>query len=255
MNKQLYLLHIPKVGGTSVTAVVRSHLDNRGLGCYPNNFKPPHPKNFDGYAFIDSHLGLYPTLVNPGIEVACLVREPVGRAVSNFLWIYNSIIIKNEKYMEIDSVENRLKHYLFNDESYSSHKNIQTRFICNSLEDRAIDQSFTDYTYEEYSKTWFIKNENTSVEKAMQNIDNFSIVGTTCEHKQFVEKVVGWYRNEYKIGIPSDNTEYMQFTDLNIENQKYTTKLLSETLTKNEKSRIIEDNYMDYEIYEYIKAL
>ena len=250
-HKQLYLLHIPKTGGTSVSATLGHSLDE---ACLPwhKNARPPHNYDFSEFVFIDSHLGNCPKVISEETTVACIVRNPVNRSISNFLWIYDSVLMKKQKYQEIGNILERLKFYLFHDENYLFHNNIQSKFICNSVSASVFSSDFK-FGYEDYSETWFIDDSTVSTELVIQNLNSFQIVGITENHDEFMDQVSQWMLSN--IGLKVDRKNYKFVLKSEIENMGniITTNLLVAELSTPEIQKIIENNNHDFEVYEYIK--
>jgi len=250
-SKQLYLLHIPKTGGTSVSATLRHALSSRDL-IWHKNARPPHNYDFSDFIFIDAHLGNSSRIISKNTEVACLVRNPIDRAVSNFLWIHDSVLSKNIRYKTIEKISDRLRYFLFEDEDYLFHQNIQSKFICNPVSDSVFSENFS-FKYEEYSKTWFIENFPISAKLAIRNVNKFELVGTTDCHKEFMKSISIWMESNLGISVLEEDYEHALKSELNTENQLITTDILVEQLSSYELKRIIENNIIDYEVYRHVK--
>jgi len=249
-SKQLYLLHIPKTGGTSVAATLRHSLDQRSLKWH-KNCRPPHAYSFSEFVFIDAHLGFSEQLVTKSTSVACLLRNPVDRAVSNFLWIHDSVLAKQKRYSQIEKIENRLRVYLFEDEEYLPHRNIQSKFICNSVDKSVFDSSFS-FSYEDYSKTWFIKQDNVTIDSLISKLNTFEIVGTTEKHDYFLSDIVSWFLENYKIYVDNFHIEHAIKSQINYNEAIYETRALVDLLSNKEYDTVIELNQVDFAAYEYI---
>jgi hypothetical protein len=235
LNKQFYLLHIPKTGGTSVSLSISNYLNEAGLSFYPNK-RPPHDPNLDSYAYIGAHMGRNPIELIPNLSVGCLLRDPILRSISNFLWIKKTIL--DEKYKDVISIEDKLRKYLFDDLDYMEHYNIQTRFICNK-------QLFSEpFDYKIWSQNWYLEN-NLDLNFAKSELDSFDIVGVQDNHRTFTLKVHDWFDKNYGFRVEYNTDRH----DLKSTNSNY---LLS-TLTKLEKQKILENNFKDYELYLYAK--
>jgi hypothetical protein len=250
-HKQLYLLHIPKTGGTSVSATLGHSLDKAGLPWH-KNARPPHNYDFSEFFFIDSHLGNCPKVISEETAVACIVRNPVDRSISNFLWIYNSVLMRNQKYYEMNNLMQRLRFYLFYDEDYLFHRNIQSRFICNSVSASVFFDDFV-FGYEDYSKTWFIDETPVSAELAIQNLNTFQIVGTTENHNSFMDQVSQWVFLNLGLRVDRENYKFALKSEVEDMGNIITTNLLASELSTSEIHKIIENNNQDFEVYEYIK--
>jgi hypothetical protein len=249
--KQLYLLHIPKTGGTSVSATLGHLFDKAGL-CWHKNARPPHNYNFSDFVFIDSHLGNCSKIISDETAVACLVRNPIDRSISNFLWIYNSVLMKNQRYYKISNILERLKFYLFDDEDYAFHRNLQSKFICNSVSPLVFSDDFK-FNYEDYSKNWFIDDSAVSTELAIKNLNKFEIVGVTENHDKFMDQVSRWVFLNTGLKLNKDNYQFVLKSEVKNMGTVITTKALLSELNSLDILRIIENNQHDFEIYEYVK--
>lgn len=250
-HKQLYLLHIPKTGGTSVSATLGHSLDEAGLPWH-KNARPPHNYDFSEFVFIDSHLGNCPKVISEETAVACLVRNPVDRSISNFLWIYDSVLMQKQKYQELQSIVERLKYYLFTDKDYEFHKNIQSKFICNSVSTSVFSSDFT-FDYEDYSKTWFIDDSSVSTELAIQNLNSFQIVGITENHDKFMDEISEWMFLNTGLTVNKENYKFALKSQIEDMGNIITTNSLASELSALDIERIVKNNEHDFEVYEYIK--
>lgn len=248
---QLYLLHIPKTGGTSVSATLRHQLDDAGLPWH-RNARPPHDYDFSKFVYIDSHLGNSPKVISNTTTVACMVRNPIERSISNFLWIYESVLMKNKNYHEMKSLIDRLKFYLFDDEDYAFHRNIQSRFICGSVSDSVFLSDF-EFSYVDYSKTWFINDSPISSELAINNLKGFHIVGTTENHDAFMDLVSEWIFSNLCIQVKREKRELALRSEVKEHGEIFTTDSLIHELSNAEKVCITENNKLDFEVYNYVK--
>ena len=209
-NKTLYFLHIPKTAGMTIAVTLAQFLNQNGLSKYPPT-PPPHEDISSEYAFIQGHLGRYPISKIQNISVATLVRDPLDRAISNFLYIYDRVLYSRIEYSSLDTMELRLKYYLFEDPIYISHRNIQSKFICsepevNMFKDIPSDQE-SDYLTR--SKQWYLKDIDINFELVKENVDNFEIVNTTNKIDTFVQRIVDWFNTNY---------ENLEFKTLNNQN-------------------------------------
>jgi len=270
INKKLYFLHIPRVGGMAITHMVNATLDTNNIARYPskffvNNLNLEQPLNFNNYLFIQRHLGTYPIGKAKNLDVACLFRDPLERIVSNFHLAWNKFIIGNPKYEIFDEIEDKLKYYLIDDEQHKLQNNLQTRYICNSIEECVAQIRFNEtpmlkkYTddfnlIDKSTHSWHILNNQTSVEFAKKQIDSFSIIGISEKHDDFKNKIKDWFLNNYGL-ILNDSfvINKINQTLINYKNKQYLNSDLIAMLNDNDKKNILKNNQMDFEIYNYVK--
>jgi hypothetical protein len=270
MSKSLYMMHIPKCGGFAFKELC-DVLKNKGLKTFPPRFGF---SNFEDYAYIYGHLGNLP-MQSENIEVACLVRDPVDRVLSNFIWFNMQNVFENiQEYKNMASLEERFKFFVFNDLTFQKIHNLQTRFLCNSINENAFnlmngimfDESGEpinlnrSMTQVDYYTDWFIDGDVLSVEVAKANIDKMSIVECIDNYDIFVDKVTDWFYVNHDVGVKD---EFINKTSINFEKYNYgeyvedgltyTTEFLKSLLTSEEIEQIYALNSLDLEIYNYVK--
>lgn len=258
--KKLYFLHIPKNAGQTVIKTVSTALRFQDIKHYTNSI-PPHHGNLNDNVFLAGHFGTYPIEKLDNFSVACVFRDPLKRVLSNFNYIY-PILMERQEYQAINSFADRLRYYLFHDPNFKLHKNVQTRFVCNPAQDIAFE-------LEEYSKEtnrdliakglmqkhWFVENDKTSLDFAKIQVDSFDILGTVDNYGDFCNRLYGWFYENYNIDIKY-NKNIVLNNSFNIDGgNSYTSLDLEDMLEKKEYDRIIEDNSLDYELYEYVKSI
>ena len=261
--KQLYFLHIPKTAGKYVSENIKRSLDENNISHHITTHHPNN-NNFINKSYISLHAGKYPLDVIDGLDCATIIRNPIEARVSYFNFIYNRSLVSREEYSIIESPIDKLRYYLFHDSNFELHNNYQSRFICNSADKRSFSpMSFYKEHYEEMmfpflkegkAFTWFINNDNTSLENAINNIKSFEIVNTLDRIDLFEESISKWFLKNYGIGIDFDhektiNKSGTDYGDGNI----VTTEMMLQMLTDDDKRKIIDNNSIDNYIYGYVK--
>jgi hypothetical protein len=255
-HKALYFLHIPKTGGMTIGVGIARFLNRNGLAKYPPT-PPPHPDVDEGYAFIQGHLGRYPISRVPNLTVATLVRDPLDRAISNFLYIYNRVLVNRPEYAAIEKMEDKLKFYLFDDVYYTAHRNIQSKFICSEPETNNFRNipSDIEVDYRNRSKQWYLVDVDLSFDLVKSYIDSFEIVNTTNKVPVFLDRIITWFNQNY----PNLSVKELEggLTHINASlvednNQSYTTVDLKDKLTDEDIAKFLDLNSIDFELYEYV---
>lgn len=281
-NKSLYFLHIPKTGGMSISIMIHDQLRGNNIPWYPDQ-KPILNQSvsdidFNEFAYIQGHLGTFPIGRVNNLDVACIIRNPVDRIISNFAWLWmTEVISEKEEYKNFNSIEDKLKHYLFEDEFYFPHRNLQARFVCNepkayiykylfepeSLTDEEktlVEQEKNILLETNRTRNWYIGNENTSLEFAKSQIDSFQIVGVTDHHNDFSEKIMDWFLENHSIDARGMNYYRQKLEDVKLfesylevgDDVLYSADLKS-MLSKKEIEDLEVFNDLDMELYRYTK--
>jgi len=260
VHSRLYLLHIHKTGGTSVLHNVKDVLDKNGIPWYP---KPEVPQqmisDFNRFVYIQRHIGLYPIGKAENLSIACILRDPVERIVSNFAWTFKAYVKDNPKYLKFNSIDDKLRFYLFEDDDHKSQNNTQTRYLCNSISEELFFDLFNcgPREYHKHNKTngAFMPDTFTDIELAKHNLSSFNIVGTINNHKNFVQKIHGWFQEKY-------NLEFEEYKDIrensgliDFDGEQYSSKRLFQMLLQSEIDRVRDANQLDQEIFEHAKNL
>ena len=271
--KTLNYLHIPKCGGKGFKNLIRI-LEDNGLKVFSNI-----TQNFDGYnkyAFVQTHYGSHPMDIYPEIETACIFRNPLDRMVSQFAWamMTDAWSVYFEEYTK-DDIGNLFKYFLFTDEKFVNNNNLQTKFVCNGVEEAIFyvkhinkllpeDGSIkfeTQPSHGSFWKEWMIANDKTSIEYAKSQVDKMTIIDTLENHDRFTTNVCNWFKDNYDLDIEEEfraslvnenpTFNYSIFTDN--QGNEWTTAKLKALLTEEEIARVYENNSLDLELYNYVK--
>jgi len=284
MLKGLYMWHTPKTGGLAISVIGIVLRARQTHSVFPNyNPELKFDPTFD-YQYIQGHFGSLPVDNNPNLNTAIMVRDPFDRSVSNFIWLLmEDVLTQMQPYASMESMAEKLKYYLFEDQTFLLHKNMQTRFLCNGISENTIRKVYTPETdvSSEYDTThpniyinWFIPDTNTSIDLAKSRIDNATILGVTDDHEPFTLKVLDWFKTNYNLELSDEYYEQLErlkrIKSLNIgrdldpylnysfytdsDGTNYTTQSLKELLTQDEIDQIYANNSLDLELYNYAKA-
>lgn len=261
--KQLYFLHIPKTAGKYISKNIKDSLDKNNKKSYisthfPNNIF------FKDKIYMSMHAGTYPIDVVPDVNVATIIRDPISARVSYFNFIYNKSLHSRKEYQKIKNVDDKLKYYFFEDKNFELHNNYQARFICNSADAKSFDPvMFYKKDWQEMMKpflkegrafSWFVENDNTSLDNAVARINSFNIVNTLDRIDLFENKISQWFEENYGIEIFFNKNEVINKSGGTYgDKELVTTSDLIATLNTQEKEAILKNNYIDTQIYNYIK--
>jgi hypothetical protein len=253
MNKKLYFLHIPKTGGVSVSKQLADSFIETKIKKYSPS-QTLHKDNMNEYSYIAGHLGRYPIEKIDNLDVACLFREPVIRSISTFLYIYDRFLYASPEYLKFDNFIDKVKYYLFKDEQYVNHRNLQTLFISSTPKiTTSIDKFNNNVWRKETNALWGFESNALDLEVAKKHIDSFKIIGTLEKHSEFMQEINTWFLENYEVdlGVNKKN-QVLNQTIVDYNGKKYTPKIVMEMLTDQELEKILELNSIDFEIYNYV---
>lgn len=260
--KSLYLLHLPKTAGTFVNQNVTNKLEEVGLK-YTIDQQQPFVVDWDEQVYIGTHLARYPidNLNHMDLTIATIIRNPIERSISHFnMLIGYEVLSEHPIYSKDMPYLEKLKYFLFKDEDYKSHYNLQARHICNSPNEAMFSQSKYQPFIDEWLKsggnaygwTRFIDNDRTSFEFAKETLDSIDIVEVTENLDVFMQQINNWFNKHYGINIPYDTSVYIHKSDETGSKVEYSTEQLVNMLTNEEKEKILKDNDIDYALYLYV---
>ncbi len=261
--KQLYFLHIPKTAGKYISENVKKALDENNISYYISTHYPNN-NNFTTKAYTSMHAGTYPVDLIGDIDVATVVRHPVEARLSYFNFIYNRALFSRKEYIDRESTLEKLRYYLFEDPNFILHNNYQSRFLCNPADERSFDPfHFYKNHYEELmgpflkkgeAFTWFVGNENTTKENALNAVNKFAIVNSLDRIDLFENNISKWFNQNYGIKIVFDKENIINAGVFDYGDEKnITTKYLKSLLSEDDIQMILKNNDIDYFIYNYVK--
>jgi len=256
MTSRLYFLHIPKTGGINIIGKIKVNSAIVPLV----GFSDSSTEEFNSSSFIAGHFGRTPITKNSDISVACIVRDPIQRSVSNFIHSYIAApqnVKDNEAYKAIDTMLDKLRYYLFQDPYYSTVKNIQSKSIFNNMTNKAFENLFKNKDFniiEKNNNIWYLEDNVFVLEDVINIIDSFDIVGTTDNHEMFYNKIKDWFL--HNLDVEFNNIDYPNIPSEIIDknSNRHTTQSLIDLLTETEKQKILDDNSIDFALYNYIKS-
>jgi hypothetical protein len=270
--KTLYYLHIPKNGGKAFQNLIPI-LQNHNLNVFTN--MTTSFNGYDKFSYIQTHYGSHVIDNYPNADVACLVRDPLDRMVSQFAWAMMTNFY-GRIYEEYNNKKTKdlLRYFLFKDENLKNNNNLQAKFLCNPIdsgifylrhigpltpEGGPVNLSILEEGH--HDTTWLIRNDKTSVDYAKKQIDKMLFVDTIENHDKLITKVCNWFKINYNIEIEQEFRDslinenptfnYSTFTDF--EGIEWNTSKLKKELTQQEIDIVYSNNSIDLEIYNYVK--
>jgi hypothetical protein len=282
MSKKLYMLHIPKCGGLSIS-LIKKILEKHNITHYPTQHYDKFT-DFPDYSYIHWHFGKTPVDLED-VDTVCVVRDPVDRSISNFLWLKSQKTLNDSSFYNDDefSLVDQLKNYLFNDDFYATHRNLQSTFLSNGVPDYDLQAIYkknfsAQYSEEEQQrltnlfnpvirmKDWYIPNTNTSFENAKATIDKCLHIQTLENHNVLLNNIFDWFLDNFGVNLKDDYEDmysvvletldipYFNYSRTNDANgEPYTTSRMRSLLSDEEIDEIYNLNSIDKQIYDYVK--
>jgi hypothetical protein len=262
MTKQLYVLHSPRTGGNFIKESVSPVLDANSLSYYTRDGYTPHTVNLSEQVFLAGHWGTYPITVNPDIDVVSVVRNPVEVRASIFVYLYDRVFSKRSDYTKFESITDKFKHYVFDDPNFEIHKNMQARFICNPADSMIFDaELFTQNKYKlqavkdlatSKAFSWFVGNENTSLENAMSNLSSFYSVHKYDNLNLTCQDISAWFNENYNVNITFDMSKVINEGSSELPSGPSSTADILDALSSDEIARIESFDNIDKAIYDQV---
>jgi hypothetical protein len=259
--KQLYFLHIPKTAGRFVSENILNSVNNKDC-CYFTTGYQNNSEGLESKIYISAHSGTYPIDLLKNIDVATVVRDPVSARASYFNFIYPRLLKDRLEYQNIKNDKEKFLYYLFYDKEFLIHNNYQSNFLCNSSDPRSWNTNFFNkkgkpLLIKKYNEgqnfNWFIGNENTSLDNAINNINKFKIVNTLDNIEMFCNSIKSWFLLNHSIEIKFDFNNKINVSISEFNNKKTSSEYFVNLLNQNEKDRILELNSVDLEVYNFVK--
>jgi hypothetical protein len=105
-------IHIPRCSGIYIKTHIINDLKSKGIPFFANNHAEIFPETFKDKKFISGHFGLTPLKYRNDLINICLVRDPVDRFISNFIYLNPSFKGKHLLHKLEEWVEDPKQHNL-----------------------------------------------------------------------------------------------------------------------------------------------
>lgn len=177
--------------------------------------------------FISGHFGTTPFKYRDNLLTVCLVRDPVDRFISNFIYIN-----KSYKGLHLDS---QLEEWIENPTQH----NIQARSL-----NKPLDEELYNNPKDKLSRAldgWCLERGDINMSEAKALIDSMYLVDTLDNHKTFIDSLNELVYKTYG---------FYSFPNRHILNENFRKMAISGRIRK----RIEELNSLDMEIYDYVRS-
>lgn len=220
-------IHIPRCSGIYIKTHIVNDLKVKKIPYFATNHEEISQHKFENVNFISGHFGLTPLKYNKNLINVCLLRNPVDRFLSNFIYL-------NPGYKGLH-LESKLEQWIENPKQH----NLQAKNLSNPVDEKLYNH--LNHGTLRALEGWCLENNNIDINKTKQFIDSIEIIDTLENHNSFITKL-----NElcYKV------YGFYSFSNKNLINANFQTVKISDTI----KSKIEELNSLDMEIYEYVRS-
>jgi hypothetical protein len=225
--KTINHIHIPRCSGIYIKTHIINDLKSKNISFFATNHSQIFPDTFNQKYFISGHFGLTPLKYRNDLINICLVRDPVDRFLSNFIYMHSSF--KGEHlYSKLEEwIENKKQH---NIQAKSLNKNIN-EYLYNSLE----------HGTKRAELGWCLEEGEININEIKNFIDSINLIDSYDNHNSFILKLNNLVYETYG---------FYSFSNKNPINDNFSKIEISDTL----KEKIRELNSFDMEVYDYVKS-
>jgi hypothetical protein len=225
--KSINHIHIPRCSGIYIKSHIVNDLKAKRIPYFATNHGEVFPETFKDKKFISGHFGLTPLKYRDDLINICLVRDPVDRFISNFIYMHRSY-----KGLHLDA---QLEQWMENKDQY----NLQAKSLNKSL-DESLYNSMNHGT-ERALNGWCLEGGPINMLEVKNLIDSMEIVNTIDNHKNFIDDL--------------NNLLYQTFGFYSFSNRNQMNENFSiMTISKDMRKKIEDLNSLDMEVYDYVKS-
>lgn len=225
--KSINHIHVPRCSGVHLRSHIVSDLKVRGIEYFATNSEDISEINFKNKGFISGHFGLTPLKYRDDLINIALVRNPVDRFISNFLYI--------NKGLRQLQLNNELEKWIEN----PAQLNIQAKSFASTINEEKYNLAHEKN--ERAINGWFLEDITISINDIKSFIDTLEIIETIDNHDIFIKKTNKLLLDVFGFESISNNLKI---------NSNFHNMVVSKNLIK----KIEELNSLDMEVYEYVNS-
>lgn len=220
-------LHIPRCSGIYIKSHIVNDLRAKKIPFFATNHGEIFSNTFDDKKFISGHFGITPLKYRNDLINICLVREPVERFISNFIYMHRSY-----KGAHLDAelerwVENKLQH------------NLQAKSLNKSLNESLYNSK--NHGTERALEGWCLENGEVNMSEVKTLLDSIYLLDTLENHDKFISSLNELVYKTYG---------FYSFSNRNQLNDNFRKMPISDTMRK----KIENLNNLDMEVYDYVRS-
>lgn len=253
-NKEhFYFLHIAKNSGISLQEELKNVFKDEQL--YVNNIQYLNELDMINSKLISGHFAMYPFDLfeknNKNIHGITIIRNPVDRAISYFLFISKIFDVMLSR--KTDKVTNKnFDNFLSDNKNIDFINNFQTRSLTSTLDTEKSDLWSKKYLNRSIDRFQMMAAMNSNCNfigpgqngKLWKNsLGKFDIIGTMDNRQLFLDRLsVILEKNKYPANIKNVTKNSSDFK----------VKKIKKILTKDQIKQIVELNNYDFEMYDFL---
>lgn len=219
-------IHIPRCSGIYIKSHIVNDLRAKKIPFFATNHGEIFPNTFDDKKFISGHFGITPLKYRNDLINICLVRNPVDRFISNFIYMNRSF-----KGLHLDA---QLEKWIEN----SKQHNIQARSLNKSLNEESYNAK--DHGMLRALDGWCLEEGDINMSEVKSLLDSMYLVDTLDNHDRFIGNLSELVYKTYG---------FYSFSNRNQLNDNFRKMVISDTMRK----KIEELNSLDMEVYDYVR--
>lgn len=220
-------LHIPRCSGIYIKTHIVNDLRAKKIPFFATNHGEIFPDTFNDKKFISGHFGTTPLKYRNDLITVCLVRDPVDRFISNFIYMHRSF-----KGAHLDA---QLEKWIEN----SKQHNLQARSLNKPLNEELYNSK--EHGFSRALDGWCLEDGEINISEIKSFIDSMRLVDTVDNHYNFINNL-----NE----LIYETYGFYSFSNRSQLNENFRKIVISDTIRKK-----IEDlNSLDMEIYDYVRS-
>lgn len=220
-------LHIPRCSGIYIKTHIVNDLRAKKIPFFATNHGEIFPDTFNDKKFISGHFGTTPLKYRNDLITVCLVRDPVDRFISNFIYMHRSF--KGEH------LDAQLEKWIEN----SKQHNIQARSLNKPLNEELYNSK--EHGFSRALDGWCLEDGEINISEIKSFIDSMRLVDTVDNHYNFINNLNKLIYETYG---------FYSFSNRSQLNENFRKIVISDTIRKK-----IEDlNSLDMEIYDYVRS-
>jgi len=220
-------IHIPRCSGIYIKTHIVNDLKVKKIPYFATNHGEIFSDTFNEKKFISGHFGLTPLKYRNDLVNICLVRDPVERFLSNFVYMHPDFKGAHLYAKLEDWVDNKAQH------------NLQARNLNKGLNETLYNS--IDHGSQRAHQGWCLEDGDIDMNQVKRLIDSMALVDTLDNHNSFLANLNDLVYEAYG---------FYSFSNKNLINENNTTLKISNEMIK----KIEEINSLDMVVYDYVKT-
>jgi len=220
-------LHIPRCSGIYIKSHIVNDLRAKKIPFFATNHGEVFPETFTDKKFISGHFGTTPLKYRNDLITICLVRDPVDRFISNFIYMHRSY-----KGAHLDA---QLEQWMENPVQH----NLQARSLNKPLNEQLYNSK--DHGTLRALDGWCLEDGDINMSEVKSLLDSMYLLDTLENHDKFISNLNELVYKTYG---------FYSFSNRNQLNENFRKMAIPDRI----KNKIEELNSLDMEIYDYVRS-